>query len=432
MRRQIAHIGISQLKYEIREIVAVAKHLEKLGQSIRWENIGDPINKGERLPEWMKQKIASLSLDDRSYGYVETKGIPQTRAFLAELTNRRGGVQITEEDIIFFNGLGDAVARIFGNLKRESRVIGPSPAYSTHSSAEAAHSGYDHVSYKLDPEKDWMPDLEELENKVRYNDSISGILVINPDNPTGAVYPRHVLEEIVRIAKANRVFLLFDEIYTNVVFNGAESVRLSDVIDGVPGLSLKGISKEYPWPGSRCGWVEVYNQHENEEFSMYVRSLINAKMLEVCSTSLPQLSIPVIMGDERYAEHLENRAHLFEQRTNEAYRFFKDIDGIKVIKPQGGFYMTILFEEGQLNDMQYLAIASEPVREYVEQLVKGVAPDKRFVYYLLGARGICVVPLTGFYSDLQGFRLTMLETDDEIRQRTWEDIGGAIGLYLGS
>ena len=110
--------------------------------------------------------------------------------------------EISDDDIVFFNGLGDAVAKIFGFLKREARIIGPSPAYSTHSSAEAAHSGYSHLTYELDPDNGWMPDLEDIENKIKYNDAIAGILIINPDNPTGAVYPRKILEQIVDILVA--------------------------------------------------------------------------------------------------------------------------------------------------------------------------------------------------------------------------------------
>ena len=155
MRRNVVHVGASNLSYEIREIVAVAHQIRDLGQTMIWENIGDPIQKGEILPDWIKDIVTDLVAEDKTYGYVETQGVTETREFLAKQVNIRGGYQITKDDILFFNGLGDAVAKIFGFLKREARVIGPSPAYSTHSSAEAAHSGYDHLTYDLDPDKNW-------------------------------------------------------------------------------------------------------------------------------------------------------------------------------------------------------------------------------------------------------------------------------------
>ncbi|MDZ7370570.1 MAG: pyridoxal phosphate-dependent aminotransferase [candidate division KSB1 bacterium] len=432
MRRQIVHEGAEQLSYEIREIVAVAHEFEKLGVEITWENIGDPIQKGEKVPDWIKEIVADLAWRDESYAYCHTQGVPETRRFLAEQVNKRGGCQITENDILFFNGLGDAVARIFGALRREARVIGPSPAYSTHSSAEAAHSGYEHLTYMLDPQNRWMPDLQDLENKVKYNDSIAGILLINPDNPTGTVYPREFLEKIVQIARENRVFVMCDEIYAHIVYNGAETVHLSQVIGDVPGIALRGISKEYPWPGARCGWIEIFNQDNYPDFKRYINSLINAKRLEVCSTTLPQMTIPKVIGDPRYAPHLEKRRRIFEARANEAVDIFSQVEEIYVNRPQGAFYLSILFREGVLNQQQTLPIANHAVRRLVEEKVKNVPVDKRFVYYLLAATGICVVPLTGFCTQRQGFRVTLLECDDEKRRWTWHTLVDAIRRYIAS
>ena len=104
-----------------------------------------------------------------------------------------------------------------------------------------------------------MPDIGDIENKVRYNPSIAGILLINPDNPTGAVYPREIITAMVDIARRYDLFVICDETYANIIYNPADGTALSDVIDGVPGMALRSISKEYPWPGARCGWIEVYN-----------------------------------------------------------------------------------------------------------------------------------------------------------------------------
>ena len=432
MRLSIVHESSGQLSYEIREIVAVAHELSALGVEITWENIGDPIQKGEKMPQWIKDVIIDLVSDDSTYGYVATQGVPQTRQFLCEHINKRGGCQITKDDIVFFNGLGDAVAKIFGYLRREARIIGPSPAYSTHSSAEAAHSGYEHLTYKLDPKHNWMPDLEDMENKIKYNDSIAGILIINPDNPTGAVYPREILTQIVDIARRFQLFLISDEIYAHIVYDDAQTAHLSEVIEDVPGMALRGISKEYPWPGSRCGWIEVFNQDKHPDFEIYIKSLINAKMLEVCSTSLPQYSIPRIMGDPRYIEHLNSRKKMFQNRAIEACDIFNKVKGISVVKPQGAFYMSVLFDDDVLNDNQSLPIEDAKTKKYIEGKVADVEVDKRFVYYLLAATGICVVPLTGFCCDRKGFRVTLLETDDQKRLWTWKTITESIEKYLAS
>ena len=432
MRRGIEHEGWRHLTYEIRAIVAVANELKKLGVEITWENIGDPVQKGEKIPQWIKDIVIQLVSEDKTYGYVATQGVFETRKFLADQVNKRGGYQISPDDIIFFNGLGDAVSTIFSLLKREARVIGPSPAYSTHSSAEAAHSGYDHLTYDLDPENNWLPDLNDIENKIKYNDSIAGMLIINPDNPTGSVYPRSFLEKIVEIAKRYELFLICDEIYANIVYNGAETANLSEIIGGVPGMAMRGISKEFPWPGSRCGWIEVFNQESNPEFKNYIKSLINAKMLEVCSTSLPQYAIPLIMGNPNYQAHLKKRRERYEYRAYEACEIFSKVNGIRVVKPQGAFYMSIVFKDDILNARQTLPIEDIAVEKYIVDKVSGVEVDKRFVYYLLGATGICVVPLTGFCCTRKGFRITLLEADDEKRKWTWNTIAENIGKYVTS
>jgi aspartate/methionine/tyrosine aminotransferase len=386
------------------------------------------------VASWIKDIVREKAADDLSYAYSETEGAREAREFLAAQASRRHSGTVSAEDILFFNGLGDAVAKVFGFLRREARVLGPSPAYSTLSSAEAAHSGYEHLSYRLDPNRDWMPDMEDVELKVKYNDSIAGILLINPDNPTGAVYPPEVLREFVRIARAYGLFLICDETYANIVYGGAATQALSQVIEDIPGIAMRSLSKEVPWPGARCGWVEVYNRKADARFDAYVRSLLDAKRLEVCSTSLPQICIPAILGDPRYAKHLESRAAMFERRAEEAHAAFANIPGISLRKPRGALYATAVFDSGALEaggvESHFLPLADSTLDGYIREATKEVAPDKRFVYWLLAATGICVVPLSGFASELPGFRFTLLEHDDEKRRWIYKTLGESVRKYL--
>jgi len=188
MRTNIVHQGANELTYEIREIVTFGKQLEKAGLRMIWENIGDPIAKGEKIPTWLKNLISDELKDDKTFAYSPTKGLLETREYLASFRFRENGVVLNPEDILFFNGLGDAISKVYTYLNRNARVIGPSPAYPTHSSAEAEHVGSHHLTYSLDPKCDWFPNLEDLRNRVHYNESIAGILIINPDNPTGMTY----------------------------------------------------------------------------------------------------------------------------------------------------------------------------------------------------------------------------------------------------
>ncbi len=433
MRRNLVHMGAGELHYEIREIVQVAHRVRSMGLDMTWENIGDPIQKGELPPEWIRQIVHEIIERPEAWGYCDTAGVPEIREFLAANVNERpGGVQITSDDIMFFNGLGDAVAKVYGFLRREARILGPSPAYSTHSSAEAAHSGYNHVTYALDPYNGWMPDVEDIRNKVKYNDSIAGILLLSPDNPTGAVYPREILEEIAQIAREHNLFVIADEIYVHIVYNGEGHLHMSQWIGDVPAIAMRGISKEYPWPGGRCGWIEILNKGRDANFATYANSILAAKRLEVSSTTLPQLSIAQVMADARYPGHLKRREAMFAARAQEAYDFFADCDAVVVNKPQGAFYFTVMFKDGVLNNKQTLPIDNPKLREYIESQVQGVSPDKRFVYYLMGAAGIVVVPLTGFHCSHDGFRCTLLEMDDKRRAEIYRTLRAAIDQYVAS
>ncbi len=432
MRRKILHPGATELSYEIREIVKVAKRFLDLGVEICWENIGDPIQKGVKLPQWMREIVSAKSLDSESYGYSPTKGVDSTRLFLAERTNSMGGAQISAEDILFCNGLGDAISKVYEYLDSSARVIGPSPAYSTHSSAEGSHASQSPLTYNLNPENNWYPDMNDLRNKIKYNPNVVGILIINPDNPTGMVYPIAVLQEMVAIAKEYGLFIIADEIYTNITYNGIRATQLCEVIDDVCGISMKGISKEFPWPGSRCGWMEFYNTKKEPEFEGLVTALENAKMLEVCSTTLPQMCIPDIMGHPNYNGHRHQLNLEIQERGNVLFDILKDIPEIIINKTYGAFYNTIVFKPGVLNPNQSLKIDNMRVKSLLEGLVQNAPLDKRFVYYLLAQKGICIVPISSFCSELLGFRITLLETDQEKFKWICEQLKGAIVEYINS
>ena len=413
MRNNIVHPGADQLTYEIRGIVKDAHHLASLGVDIIWENIGDPIAKGVEVPEWIKDIVKDVVSDNSAYGYSPTAGVTDAREAIVQMRAAEGRT-LSSDDILFFNGLGDAISIVYSYLNQNSKVIGPNPAYPTHSSAEAAHSDSPHVSYELDPYKNWLPSIDDLRNKVKYNPAISAILIINPDNPTGMVYPRVILEQIVSIAREYDLFIISDEIYANITYGNEPFVSIYDLIgDDVPALVMRGLSKEIPWPGARCGWIEFHNRTSDSVFDRYVTSLFDAKMLQVCATTLPQRVLPKLFSDPRYSAHLQEKSELYKKRADEAYKVLRSIPGIIAPKPEGAFYYSVIFEDGVLNNNQTLAIETKEVQEFIQKTVQEFSPDKRFVYYLMASTGICVVPLSGFNSQLHGFRFTLLEPDDQ-------------------
>jgi alanine-synthesizing transaminase len=391
------------------------------------------VAKGEKVTPWIKEYAAKAMETDITYAYSPTKGLLPTREYIAKERNLEGGIQITADDILFFNGLGDAISKVYKNLHPNVRVIGPNPAYPTHSSAEAAHSDRPHITYSLDPFNGWQPDLVEMEKKIHDHPEIGGILIVNPDNPTGYVYTEDVLKSIVDIAKRHDLFIITDEIYSNLAY-GVQYKKLAAVIGDVPAIAMRGISKEFPWPGGRCGWVEFYNRDKDEDFDIYCKSLIDSKMLEVCSTTLPQYVLPQVMQDDRYYPMLQERRNLYAKKADRAHEILSVLPEVIINKPNGAFYMTLVFKPGVLSSTQSLVFANDAIGSLMQKLITpDITLDKRFVYYLLASTGICVVPLTsGFNSTYDGFRFTLLEQDESVFEQTLQTLKEAIVAYIAS
>lgn len=427
MRVNIVHPGAGELHYEIRGVISFAQKLADTGINVIWENIGDPVTKGEQVPQWIRDLIVEeVKTDNKSYGYSPTKGLQATREFLSEQRRQEGKARLDPENILFFNGLGDAINKIYTWLNPEARVLGPNPAYPTHSAIEAAHGRSAHMTYRLDPDNGWLPDIKEIRAKVETNPHIAGLLIINPDNPTGMVYPLDILKQLVAIAKQYKLFLIADEIYSNLTYRPEDFTPLAEIADGVPTVILRGLSKEVPWPGSRCGWAEFYNVESDQYFARYIRSLHEVKMTEVCSTTLPQSVLPAIFGDSRYAKHLAGRQALYRERAAKAVQALSGQPGLKVVEPKGAFYLCVTFDDNLIKRDINVPAANPDAQNILDKALEEVpteAFDKRFCYQLLASKGICTVPLsTGFNSSTPGFRITLLETDEAVFAATLEAI----------
>ena len=467
MQKALLAKDIQPIQYGIREIVQKGKQMEAAGFPVNWENIGDPVHKGMTMPQWMLEVIGRQVGRSESFAYCDSKGTESTRTFLADKTNRLGGVQIGPEDITFFNGLGDAITTLYRLLSPGVKVIQPSPAYPAHTSAERLRLGAEPLTYACDPQRGWRPDVQDLREKVRANPDVMAILVVNPDNPSGAVHAREDLEAIVEVAREFDLVLIADEIYEHVVFDGVMT-RLAEVIGpDVCGIAMKGISKEFPWPGARCGWVEVYNRwceaSERVGFDAYCTRVDKTKMSEVCSTTLPQLVIPEIMQDERYPALLASRNEQYRQRMEVLQAGLSGLEGWTISRGGGGFYAVITMDssgtlasssldalsmeadvsllmsperralfEGWQTDAKtdaktnaetdaekYAGTDSEPNGER-----KGLLTD-----YLLAGFGICAVPLSAFNSPHIGFRITLLEADEVVFEEMVSRLREALASY---
>jgi aspartate/methionine/tyrosine aminotransferase len=439
MRKNITNEKWYLLRYGIREIVDTAQEMQNLDKNMKFtmENIGDPIAKGWPVPPFLKELIVDevKNYDDRIFGYTHSRGMIAARKWVAAYSRQFcPASKLDFEDVVMTSGLGAAIPKLYEMLKKGTRILQPVPLYPPHASLESFFAGEEPITYALDPAKNWEPDIADIEKKIKDNPSVVGICVINPNNPTGAVYGRETLQKIVDIAAKNKLMIISDEIYFRMVFNGVKYVHLTELCDGrVPLVILRGVSKDVPWPGGRLGWIEFHNTDLDEDFKQYAESVKKRVMMEVCSVTMPQYMLEKIYEHKDFEKWLDDYKGALEENATDVASILEKVPSLEIIRAKGAFYLMPLFKEGVLTDFQTLPIKNTAVRKYVEKEVSapGFPLDKRFAYYLLGATGICVVPATAFFSQRFGFRVTTLERDAERRKKTYQKLAEAIKEYVG-
>lgn len=430
----------SLLAYGIREIVDVANKLKALDPKLDlvWENIGDPVNKGWPVPPFLKEILKQEidRPDNRALAYTHSRGNVETRKWAAEYCRQFFPAStLTYEDIVFTNGLGSAIANIYQMIAPGKRILQPSPAYPTHASFEAFCSGKPPIFYKLNPEQNWEPDLADIEANLKKQKNISGITIINPNNPTGAVYSKQVLEKIVALAEKYKIMIIADEIYFRMIYPNETHYSFAELAHNrVPLIVMRGLSKDLPWPGARCGWLEFHNTELDQNFSAYCESVKKRILLEVCATTLPQTVAPAIYNHPDFVAWNKKYNQELSEVAYDIANYLKQIPELDANETHGAFYMLPRFKDHVLNNKQTLEINNPEIKKYIEKLtsVSKFPLDKRFAYYLLASTGIVVVPATDFFSNTPGFRITTLERDPAKRKQTYTTLVAAIKTYLKS
>ncbi|MFA7278356.1 MAG: pyridoxal phosphate-dependent aminotransferase [Candidatus Gracilibacteria bacterium] len=440
MRTKLVNPKTHLLRYGIREIVDVAQKLKEFDPSMTlvMENIGDPIMKSWLVPNFLKEAIVNEvnKPGDAVFGYAHSRGLIETRKWVVDYAKRFSPTsELNYENVLFTNGLGASISAFYQMLPAGARILQPTPSYPTHTSFESFAANAEPVLYKLDPDNSWQPDMADLEAQIIAHPDVAAILIINPNNPTGAVYSKETLEKMVDLAEKYKLFIISDEVYFRMVYNNAVFTQITDIAHNrVPLVVMRGLSKDIPWPGGRCGWMEFHNVDLDPEFKSFVDGVKQRILLEICSGTLPQKILPTLYEHPEFETWNKQYNAELEKNANYIHEVLSKTKGLKVNKIYGAFYMMPLFETGALNDKQTLPIANDAARAYIESVVNqpGFPLDKRFCYYLLAATGICVVPSSGFFSPYPGFRLTTLDRDETRRQDTYARLSKAVEDYLAS
>ncbi|HQR51607.1 MAG TPA: aminotransferase class I/II-fold pyridoxal phosphate-dependent enzyme, partial [Methylophilaceae bacterium] len=243
---------LNNVCYDIRgPVLARAREMEDEGHRIIKLNIGNPAPFGFEAPEEIVQDVIH-NLRDAS-GYSDSKGLFAARRAIVHYTQQKNIPGVTTDDVIIGNGVSELIVMAMNALLNNGdQVLVPAPDYPLWTAAVSLSGGTPR-HYLCDEASDWLPDLRDIENKINAN--TRGIVIINPNNPTGALYPREILEGIIEIARHHGLIVFADEIYDKVLYDGNEHVSIASLADDVLFVTFNGLSKNYRSCGYRAGWM---------------------------------------------------------------------------------------------------------------------------------------------------------------------------------
>jgi alanine-synthesizing transaminase len=314
--------------YAIRNIVAEARKVEATGKKVRYLNIGDPITFGFKTPPHMIEAV-ERAMRDGHHGYAPSAGIlPAREAVARELSGR--GMPVTPDRILITSGTSEGIELTLTALAEAGdEVLIPSPTYPLYT-AVLAKIGARPVFYRKDPSNGWLPDVREIEKLV--TPATRALVVIDPNNPTGATYPEELRRGLIEIADRHNLPLLADEVYGDLAYDGPVP-PMASLYPDAPIISFSSLSKAYLAPGWRSGWMAVGRTDRLDDVLGAVKKLADGRL---CSTGPMQHAIPAALNGDRSHEAglraaLRERADLTVTRLNA-------IDGMHTVAPTAAFY----------------------------------------------------------------------------------------------
>ncbi|MFW9788720.1 MAG: aminotransferase class I/II-fold pyridoxal phosphate-dependent enzyme [Candidatus Thorarchaeota archaeon] len=322
----------ANLQYAIRDIVVLARQYQKkTGEKPLYLNIGDPIKYDWETPQYMVDAICNATQDGWN-GYSPSEGEEQLRIAAAEKEKRVNGIDVDPNRMIVTAGVSEAIQFLTGALiDNGSELLVPGPSYPPYVSYVKFFGGIP-VSYRTIEEEDWNPDTEDLRKKI--TDKTRGILVINPNNPTGSVYNEKILKEIVGIAGEHELPLISDEIYDQLTYDKKQTPMVRIAKD-VPVIGFNGVSKVYLAPGWRVGYT--YFCDSNGELDPLNDAMIRQARVRICLNSPAQIASAVALAGD--GSHLKATMERLRIRRDFIYKRLNEIDSVSTRLPEAAFYI---------------------------------------------------------------------------------------------
>ena len=381
---------LAHVLYDVRgPIVEAARQMEEEGQKIIKLNIGNLAPFGFDAPDEIQQDMI-LNLPN-SAGYSDSKGIFAARKAVMHYTQQQGVQGVTLDDIYLGNGASDLIARATNALLNDGdELLVPAPDYPLWT-ASASLSGGNPVHYLCDENNGWLPDVDDIRAKI--TPRTRAIVVINPNNPTGVMYPDALLREIVQIAREHNLIIMADEVYDKVLYDGVRHTALASLSTDVLTLTFNSLSKAYRACGYRAGWMIVSG--DKTMARDYIEGLNMLANIKLGSNVPGQWAIQTALGGYQSINDLVKPGGRLCRQRDLAYELITAIPGITCVKPQAALYMF-----PKLDPAMY------PIED-----------DRQFFLDVLRATRVMLVQGTGFnYPDNQHFRIVFLPHEDDLRE----------------
>jgi len=390
---------LSNVCYDIRgPVLARAKQMEDEGQRIIKLNIGNPAPFGFDAPEELVQDVIR-NLPSAS-GYCDSKGLFAARKAVMHYSQQKHIAGVTIEDIYIGNGVSELIVMCMqGLLNDGDEVLVPSPDYPLWTAAVSLAGGTARP-YLCDEGAGWLPDLDDIRAKI--TPTTRAIVIINPNNPTGALYPDDMLRALVEIAREHRLILLADEIYDKVLFDGATHTSVGALSDDVLTLTFNGLSKNYRACGYRAGWMIISGDKSHAQD--YIEGLNILSSMRLCSNVPSQFAIQTALGGYQSIDDLVLPTGRLGKQRDLAHDLLTSIPGVTCMKPKAALY---LFPK--------LDLRRYPIRD-----------DQAFILELLEEQKVLVVQGSGFnWAQPDHFRIVFLPNADDLTESI-----GRIGKFL--
>ncbi|MFE7532442.1 pyridoxal phosphate-dependent aminotransferase [Kitasatospora sp. NPDC057542] len=394
---------LANVCYDIRgPVLDEAMRLEEQGHRILKLNTGNPATFGfEAPPEILQDILRNLA---NAHGYGDSKGLLSARRAVVMHYEDRGLHGLSVEDVFLGNGVSELIQLAMTALLDDGdEVLVPAPDYPLWT-ASVSLAGGTAVHYRCDEQSEWYPDLADIEAKV--TDRTRAIVVINPNNPTGAVYPREVLEGITEIARRHDLVVYADEIYDKILYDDAEHVPLATLAPDLFCVTFNGLSKAYRVAGFRSGWMVLSGDRHRAR--SYIEGLTVLASMRLCANMPAQHAVAAALGGRQSIRDLVLPGGRLHASRDAAYELLNRIPGVSCVKPKGALYAF----------------------PRLDPKVHKIRDDARMVLDLLRSQRILLVQGTGFnWPEPDHFRLVTLPRAEEITDAVTR-IGDFLGGYV--